>query len=91
MLNIGLILYNIILYQIIYCPYMSFCDVAATLAPTGLRLAYIQSVSKQGNRDNRHNYVTSWCLSINNKTLVLLSQMSEHEWFEGTLSEMALR
>ena len=46
------------------------------------------NILKNGN----HHNIMSWCLlSINNKTLMLLSQMTEHEWFEGTLSEMALR
>ena len=37
-------------------------------------------------------YITSWCLhSSNNKKLMLLSQMTDHEWFEGTLLKMALR
>ena len=41
---------------------------------------------------NGNHHITSWCLlSINNKKLMLLSQMTEHEYFEGTLSEMALR
>ena len=43
------------------------------------------NILKYGN----HHYITSWCLlSMNNKKLMLLSQMTEHEWFEGALSEL---